>query len=96
MDRFIDIATKLAATLIIPLVIWGVRLEVQLSVAEAERQNMRAEITRLENQNQSILLSIRENTVALSGLNVSLTYVRDRVDEIRDDVRASRGSSNAR
>ena len=96
MDRFIDIATKLAATLIIPLVIWGVRLEVQLSVAESERQNMRAEITRLENQNQSILLSIRENTVALSGLNVSLTYVRDRVDEIRDDVRASRGSSNAR
>lgn len=92
MDRFIDIATKLAATLIIPLVIWGVRLEVQLSVADSERQAMRAEITRLENQNQSILLSIRENTVALTGLNVSLQYVRDRVDEIRDDVRAnSRG-----
>lgn len=89
MDRFIDIATKLAATLIIPLVIWGVRLEVQLSVADSERQAMRAEITRLENQNQSILLSIRENTVALTGLNVSLQYVRDRVDEIRDDVRAS-------
>ena len=91
MDRFIDIATKLAATLIIPLVIWGVRLEVQLSVADSERRAMQSEITRLETQNQSILLSIRENTVALTRLNVSLQYVRTRVDEIRDDVRNNRG-----
>lgn len=91
MDRFIDIATKLAATLIIPLVIWGVRLEVQLSVADSERQAMRSEITRLENQNQSILLSIRENTVILTGVNVSLQHVRDRVAEIQADVRSNRG-----
>ena len=87
MDRFIDISTKLAATLIIPLVIWGVRLEVQLSVAQAERSSLQAEVSRLETQNQQVLTSVRENTLTLRELSTSMLYVKDRVDEIRTEMR---------
>ncbi len=87
MDRFIDLTTKIAATLVIPLVIWGVRLEVELSVAQAERQNLRAEVSRLETQNQQVLQSVRENALTLRELTSSMAHVKERVDEIRSDLR---------
>jgi len=89
MDRFIDISTKLAATLIIPLVIWGVHLEVELSVANAERQALRAEVTRLDSQNRQVLESVQENTLTLRELSTMMLHVKSRVDEIRNDVRGA-------
>lgn len=89
MDRFIDIGTKLGATLIIPLVIWGVHLEVQLSVANAERQALRAELTRLDTQNQQVLRSVQENTLTLRELSTMMQHVKSRVDEIRNEVRGA-------
>jgi len=89
MERFIDMATKLATILIIPLVIWGVKLEVDLAVAKTERAAIQSEVHRLEDQNQAVLSSVRENTLALRELSTTMTYVKDRVDEIRADMRAT-------
>ena len=85
MDRMIDIGTKLAAVVVIPLLLWGVKLEVDNAVTKSELAAVRAEVHRLETQNQAVLSAVQENTLTLRELSTTMTYVRGRLDEVLAD-----------
>lgn len=83
----IDTASKILAILVIPLILWAVRLEVQLATAEVERQNLQAQVKQLSEDNASVLNSLQSNTVALERLSEAMGYVKLRVDEIKAEMK---------
>ena len=83
----IDTVTKILAVMVIPLVMWAVKLEVQLATANVERQQLHAEIKRVSDDNAAVLASVRENTLALKELQTTMVYIKDRVDEIKREMK---------
>ncbi len=83
----IDTVTKLLAVMVIPLVIWAVKLEVQLATASVERTQLQVEIKRVSEDNAAVLKSVRENTLALKELQTTMVYIKDRVDEIKKEMK---------
>jgi len=86
----IDTASKILAILVIPLILWAVRLEVQLATAEVERQNLQVQVKQLSDDNASVLASLQSNTVALERLSEAMGYVKLRVDEIKAEMNHER------
>lgn len=83
----IDTVTKILAVMVIPLVMWAVKLEVQLATANVERQQLHTEIKRVSDDNAAVLSSVRENTLALKELQTTMVYIKDRVDEIKREMK---------
>ena len=83
----IDTVTKILAVMVIPLIMWAVKLEVQLATANVERVQLQADIKRVSDDNASILQSVRENTLALKELQTTMVYIKDRVDEIKTEMK---------
>ncbi|MBL96762.1 MAG: hypothetical protein CMF52_03015 [Legionellales bacterium] len=83
----IDTVTKILAVMVIPLVMWAVKLEVQLATANVERQQLYTEIKRVSDDNAAVLSSVRENTLALKELQTTMVYIKDRVDEIKREMK---------
>mgnify|MGYP003301674703 CR=1 FL=1 len=86
----IDTVTKILAVMVIPLVIWAVRLEVQLATANIERVQLQAEVKRVSDDNESVLRTVRENTLALKELQTTMVYIKDRVDEIKTEMKGAK------
>lgn len=85
----IDTVTKILAVLVIPLIMWAVKLEVQLATANVERVQLQAEIKRVSDDNAAVLGVVQDNTLALKELQTTMVYIKDRVDEIRSEMKNS-------
>jgi len=86
----IDTVTKILAVMVIPLIMWAVKLEVQLATANVERVQLQVEIKRVSDDNAAVLDSVRENTLALKELQTTMVYIKDRVDEIKTEMKGER------
>lgn len=78
-------AFKILSVLVIPLLLWGIRLE-RVSAVQAER------ITRLQQDvvaASAISTGVVENSKALVRVEVKLDGTNKRLDEIRADIRRS-------
>ena len=80
-NKWLDWAFRILSVLVIPLLIWGITLEVGLAV-----QNEK--ITRLE-QDVAAAITIRvavaKNVAALGRVEEKIDATNKRLDEIRDD-----------
>ena len=85
--KYIDTATKVLAALVIPLIVWGVKLEVNMAVMKSEQTAIEAELETIKLENKSVLQSVQENNTAMRELSVTMTYIKERVDEIRKEVK---------
>jgi hypothetical protein len=83
----VDVGTKILAVLVIPLMLWGVKLEVELAVATEQRQVLEEKIGRMERENAAVIQTIQTNTLALGRLSVTMDHIKETVDEIRTEVR---------
>ena len=86
----IDTVTKILAVMVIPLVMWAVKLEVQIATANVERARIQADVKRVSDENEAVLKSVRENTLALKELQTTMFYVKDRVDEIKTEMKGDK------
>ncbi len=86
-DKIVDVGTKILAVLVIPLMLWGVKLEVELAVATEQRQVLEEKINRMERENAAVIQTIQTNTLALGRLTVTMDHIKETVDEIRTEVR---------
>ena len=83
--KWLDLAFKILSILVIPLLLWGITLEVSQAV-----QNEK--ITRLEQDVKSakaIRDGVNANANALGRVEEQLNGTNKRLDEIRDDIRRS-------
>jgi hypothetical protein len=83
-DRIMDVGTKFLAILIIPTLLWVVKLEVELAVASEQRQVMSGKLTQMDQENKAVLHSIQTNTVTLGKLSTKMDGVKESLDEIKD------------
>tara|TARA_B100000963_G_scaffold361904_2_gene400710 strand:+ start:1616 stop:1891 length:276 start_codon:yes stop_codon:yes gene_type:complete len=85
--KYIDTATKVLAALVIPLIVWGVKLEVNLAVMKTEQAAVEAEIQAIKEENKTVLKSVQDNNTAMRELSVTMGYIKERVDEIRTEIK---------
>ncbi len=86
----IDTVTKILAVMVIPLVMWAVKLEVQLATANVERVQLASEIKRVSEDNAAVLEVVQQNTLALKEVQTTMIYIKDRVDEIKTEMKHDR------
>jgi hypothetical protein len=79
-----DVGTKFLAILIIPTLLWVVKLEVELAVASEQRQVMSVKLVQMDQENKAVLHSIQTNTLALGKLSTKMDGVKESLDEIKD------------
>ena len=83
MAKYIDLAMKFAALMVVPLLIWVVRLE----VANAERDfQLIALYDRIENL-EEINSTVQNYAVRLGQVDQKLESMEGTVDEIRQDIK---------
>lgn len=80
MQKFVDYGFKILAILVIPLIAWGIKLEVNLAVMRSELDRAKADIEKA----QSIEKAVNENTNALGRLDTKLGFANDQLGEIKD------------
>ena len=80
MQKFFDIGMKILAVLVIPLILWGIKLEVNLAVMQSELERAQADIEKAE----SIQEAVSANTMALGRLDEKLGAANLRLGEIKD------------
>tara|TARA_Y100001938_G_C7965020_1_gene366352 strand:- start:134 stop:421 length:288 start_codon:yes stop_codon:yes gene_type:complete len=83
VTKFIDMAIKYSSVLVIPLVLWGVKLEVNNAVRDQQIAQLEKEI---ENLNQ-IDEAVQEYAVELGKVDQRLESMDSTVSEIRQDIK---------
>lgn len=78
-SKFVDIAMKVLSGLVIPLIIWGVKLEVNNAIQDERISELQEDLDKLAN----VTDSVQNNSLALVRLEGKL----DNVDEKLDDVK---------
>jgi len=82
---WIDLAFKILSILVVPLLLWGVTLEIRLAVQDEK-------IARLEQDvgaAQAIKDGVTANTASLGRVEEKINGTNKRLDEIRADIRRS-------
>jgi len=74
--------------LVIPLAIWGVRLEVTRWVQAKEIEVMQKDLEEYESEIKEISQHVQENSEDLAVLNQKITDTRETVDEVNDFLRS--------
>ena len=92
--KYADIAIKLLSLLVIPLLLWGVKLAVKNAVQDAEivtlRTDLTREVSRLDNdisEAKSLSTSVQNNSVSLARLEAKLDAIDGRTETILSLVR---------
>jgi len=80
MQKFVDVGLKILAILVIPLIAWGIKLEVNLAVMRSELNRAQQDIEKA----QSIQEAVNQNTMALGRLEEKLGAANVRLGEIKD------------
>ena len=83
VSRFIDMVIRHSSILVIPLILWGVKLEVNNAVRDQQIVQLERE---MENLNQ-INEAVQEYAVELGKVDQRLESMDKTVSEIRQDIK---------
>ena len=83
ISKFIDMVIKNSSVLVIPLMLWGVKLEVNNAVRDQQIVQLERE---MENLNQ-INEAVQEYAVELGKVDQRLESMDKTVSEIRQDIK---------
>jgi len=81
--KYIDLVIKYSSILVVPLVLWGIKLEVNNAVRDQQISQLEKEI---ENLNQ-IDEAVQEYAVELGKVDQRLKSMDSTVSEIRQDIK---------
>jgi len=84
MQKFVDVGLKILAVLVIPLIAWGIRLEVSLAVMQSELDRAQADV--------AIALAIKDSVIEnektlirmdgkLGAVSTTLTEIKGILDK---------------
>jgi len=79
MQKFFDIGMKILAVLVIPLILWGIKLEVNLAVLRSELDRAQADVAKALDINEAV----NENKVTLGRMDANLASLNTAVGEIK-------------
>jgi len=77
--KTIDLALKLLSTLVIPLIVWGVRLEVKTAIQDERIAELEDDVQK----NSGISTAVQENSLTLVKLEAKIDSVGDKIDDIK-------------
>jgi len=83
--KWFDLGFKALSVLVIPLVLWGVSLQVGQAVQDEKIARLEAEVAAAE----AIKDGVTANTNALGRVEEKLDATNTRLDDIRTDIRRS-------
>jgi uncharacterized coiled-coil protein SlyX len=82
-SKFLDIAMKVLSALVIPLIIWGVKLEVTNAIQDERIAELQADIDKLAD----VTDSVQKNSLALVRLEGKLDNVDEKIDDVKKLLR---------
>ena len=82
-SKFFDIAMKVLSALVIPLIIWGVKLEVTNAIQDERISELQDDLDKLGD----ITDAVHKNSLALVRLEGKLDNVDEKIDEVKKLLR---------
>lgn len=82
-SKFLDIALKVLSGLVIPLIIWGVKLEVTNAIQDERIAEMQDDLDKLAD----VTDAVQKNSLALVRLESKLDNVDEKIDEVKKLLR---------
>lgn len=83
MGKFWDLAVKILTILVIPLLLWGISLEVRLAVQNSEMERLQQDVK----EAQGLRGELQQNSNALGRLEEKLTATNNSLTEIKGLIR---------
>lgn len=83
--KWMDRALQILAVLVIPLVLWGIRLE----IANAVQNEKIASLEKAKEETDALKAGLATQNVALGRVEEKIDATNKRLDEIKDDLRRS-------
>jgi len=84
MSGFLDIAMKILASLVVPLIIWAVKLEVTNALQDERINELQGDLSKLSN----ITSQVQTINLSLVGLEAKIQNVNEKVANIEDLLRS--------
>jgi len=84
-SKWTDLAFKILSVLVIPLLLWGVKLEVGQAVQDEKIERLESEVAAAK----AIKDGVTANTTSLGRVEEKLDATNRRLDDIRSDLRRS-------
>lgn len=81
--KFIDIAMKVLSGLVIPLIVWGVKLEVKNAIQDERISELQEDLDKLAD----VTDAVQKNSLALVRLEGKLDNVDEKIDEVKKLLR---------
>lgn len=82
-SKFIDIVVKVLSGLVVPLIIWGVKLEVTNAIQDERITEMQEDLDKLAD----VTDAVQKNQLALVRLEGKLDNVDEKIDEVKKLLR---------
>jgi uncharacterized coiled-coil protein SlyX len=82
-SKFIDIAMKVLSGLVIPLMVWGVKLEVTNAIQDERISELQEDLDKLADVTETV----QKNTLTLVRLEGKLDNVNEKIDEVKKLLR---------
>jgi len=82
-SKFVDVAFKVLSVIVIPVVLWGVKLEVTNAIQDERILEMQADLDKFSD----ITESVQKNTLALVRLEGKIDNVNEKIDEVKKLLR---------
>lgn len=82
-SKFFDVAMKVLSGLVIPLIIWGVKLEVNNAIQDERISELQEDLDKLAD----VTDSVQKNSLALVRLEGKLDNVDEKIDEVKKLLR---------
>lgn len=81
--KFVDIAMKVLSTLVIPLIVWGVKLEVNNAIQDERIAELQEDLDKLANVTETV----QKNSLAMVRLEGKLDNLDEKIDEVKKLLR---------
>lgn len=84
--KFLDVVVKVLSALVVPLILWGVKLEVTNAIQDERIAEIQEDLDKLS----KITVSVQSNSIALVRLEGKIDNVNSKIDEVKSllDTRA--------
>jgi hypothetical protein len=83
-SKWADVAFKGLSVIVIPLVLWGVKLEVNNAIQDERISEMQEDLDKLSD----ITNSVQKNTLALVRMEGKIDNVNEKIDEVKKLLRS--------
>lgn len=78
-SKIFDVALKILSALVIPLILWGVKLEVTNAIQDERILSIQEDLDKLS----KITVSVQSNSISLVRLEGKIDNVNNKIDEVK-------------